>query len=61
MGTTVCLPKTEYDELLKKANLFDHYVEVEELSATELIEIEKVLKGSFLTKFEFIKRHAELS
>ncbi|MBD3259501.1 hypothetical protein GF371_02610 [Candidatus Woesearchaeota archaeon] len=61
MNTTVSIPKDEYDELVKKAVLFDHYIETEELTAEELKKVKEALKGPFLTKEEFLKRHPELS
>ena len=61
METSVIIPKEEYDELIKKVSLFDKYVETEELTEEELQQIRKALKGPFLTKAEFLKRHPELS
>ena len=61
MGTSVSVSKEEYDELVKKARLFDHYVETEELSAEELRRVKEAMKGPFLTKSEFLKKHTELS
>ena len=61
MQSTINMPKEEYDELLKKSKLFDHFIETEELTEEELKEINKALKGSFLTKAEFLKRHPELN
>lgn len=58
---TISIPKEEYDELVQKATLFDHYVETEELSEEEMKRIKTAMKGKFLTKSEFIKRHPELN
>ena len=55
------IPKDEYDLLRHKADLFDHFVEVEELSKEELAQVKKALKGPFLTKSEFLKRHKYLA
>lgn len=55
------IPKEEYDLLRNKADLFDHFVETEELSDEELADIKKALKGPFLTKAEFLKRHKDLA
>lgn len=60
MGTTVCIPKEEYDELIQKASLFEHYVKTEELSKDELKKIEESMKGPFMTKLGFLRRHPEL-
>ncbi len=60
MATTVMLPKDEYDTLLRKAALFDRYVETEELSKAELKRIKAALKGPFLTKAEFLRRHPRM-
>ena len=60
-GASVVIPKDEYDLLRNKAELFDHFVETEDLSKDELAKIEKALKGPFLTKAEFLKRHKDLS
>ena len=59
--SSVIVPKDEYDMLRTKADLFDHYVETEELSEEELSKVKKALKGSLLTKLEFLKRHPELA
>lgn len=61
METSVIIPKEEYDELIKKATFFEHYIETEELTKEELKEIKKAMKGPFLTKSEFLKKHPELS
>lgn len=58
---TVTLPKDEFDVIANKARLFEHYVETEELPATELKQIKKALKGPFLSKKTFLKKHPELS
>ena len=58
---TISIPKEEYDELVKKASLFDHYIETEELNEAELKRIKKAMKWPFLTKAEFLKKHPELN
>ena len=57
---SVIIPKDEYDLLKSKADMFDHYLENEELDEEELSQLKKALKGPFLTKAEFLKRHPEL-
>jgi len=57
---SVMIPKDEYEILKKKADLFDHYVETEELSESELSKIHEALKGQLLTKSEFLKRNPDL-
>lgn len=59
--TSVIIPKEEYDLLKNKADLFDHFITSEELSKEELVRIKKALKGPFLTKSEFLKRHPHLT
>lgn len=61
METSITIPREEYEELRIKASLFDHFVEIEELSAEELVKIKEALRGPFLTKEEFLKRHPELA
>ena len=61
MSETVMIPKKEYDLLKNKAELFDHFVETEELSKEELKTIKNALRGPFLTKSEFLKRHKDLA
>ncbi len=61
MGDTVVLPKEEYDALKRKADLFDHLVENEELTKEELASVENAMKGPFLTKSEFLKRHRDIA
>ena len=59
--STVIIPKEEYDLLKSKAVLFDQYIENEELSSNELASIRKAMKGPFLTKAGFLRRHPELT
>ena len=54
------LPKKEYDELVAKAKLFDHYVRTEQFTKKELSIIKKAMKGPFLTKSAFLERFPEL-
>lgn len=61
MGATISLPKTEYDFLRMKADLFDRYIETEELTRAELVKIKKSMKGPFLSKAEFLRRHPDLN
>jgi len=61
MNTSICIPKEEYDFLKRKADLFDHYVKSERLSKEELNQIKKAMKGPFLSKAEFLKRHPHLA
>ena len=61
MSQTITIPKEEYDLLKNKAELFEHFVETEGLSKKELNQIKKALKGPFLTKSEFLKRHKYLA
>jgi len=61
MGTEVMLSKEEYDELAKKAALFDQYIETEEITRAELKRIKLALQGPFLTKSEFLKRHPDVA
>jgi hypothetical protein len=60
MSETLIIPKEEYDLLKNKADLFDRYIEVEELSDKKLKQIKKAMKSSFLTKSEFIRKHPKL-
>jgi hypothetical protein len=59
--TSIIIPKDEYESLKIKADLFDQYIETEELTKEEEIAISKALKGPFLTKSEFLKRHKYLA
>lgn len=61
MSQTITIPKEEYDLLKNKAELFDHFLETEELSKEELAGIRKALKGHLLTKSEFLRRHKYLA
>ncbi len=58
---TVTVPKKEYEELARKAKLFDEFVETENLSEEELKRIKEALSGPFQSKEEFLKRHPELA
>lgn len=57
----VFIPKDEYDALKAKADVFDHYIETEQLTPKELAQIKKALKGPFLSKEEFLKKHTKLN
>ena len=61
MTETITLPKDEFDVIVNKAKLFEHYVETEELPRAELKQIKKALEGPFLSKKAFLKKHPELS
>ena len=61
MSESITIPKEEYDLLRHKSDLFDQYVETGELSKGELAKVREALKGPFLSKAEFLKRHRELS
>ena len=57
----IMIPKDEYDLLKTKADLFDRYIETEELTKEELAGIREAMRGPFMTKAEFLKRHPELA
>jgi len=61
MSSSISIPKEEYVFLKRKADLFDSFVESESLTKTELMKIKKALKGPFLSKLEFKKRHPDLA
>lgn len=61
VGSTLMIPKQEYDLLKSKADLFDRYVETEELTKEELAIIKEALKGPFMTKSAFLKKHSDLT
>ena len=61
MNETVIIPKEEYDLIKTKADLFDHFIEIEELDKKELAQIKKAMKGPLLTKSQFLKRHKYLA
>ena len=60
MDATVRVSKTEYDELVKKASLFDHFIETEELTKTELAQVKKAMQGKKLSKASFLRRYPDL-
>ncbi|MBI3412740.1 MAG: hypothetical protein HY051_01500 [Candidatus Aenigmarchaeota archaeon] len=60
MAETITIPRREYEDLKKKADIFNTIVETERLSATELRRLEKARRGSSITEGEFLKRHPEL-
>ena len=61
MSESIAIPQEEYDLLKNKAKLFDHFIETEELSKEELKKIKKAMKGPFLSKSEFLKKHSDLA
>lgn len=61
MKETITISKEKYEKLEKKAVLFDHFVENEELSQEELALIKEAMKGPFLSKEKFLRKHPELA
>ena len=61
MESTVVIPKQEYDDLRVKAELFEHYVQTEEINGRELSRIKRALKGPFIAQSEFLRRHPSLN
>jgi hypothetical protein len=60
MSDSIVISRDEYDSLRSKAELFDHFIETEELNTTELKNIKTALKGPFLGKNEFLKKRKHL-
>ncbi len=60
-NSSVMIPKSEYDTLRQKADLFDKYIETEELDEKELLLIKKALQGPLITKSEFLNRNPDLT
>jgi len=60
MTQTMILSKEEYNLLKYKANIFDHYIETEELTKKELSKIQNALKSNMISKDDFLKKHPEL-
>jgi hypothetical protein len=58
---TISIPKDEYEALKAKADIFDQFIESEELTDDEIDRINKAIKGPFLSKSEFQRRHRHLS
>ena len=58
---SVSIPKEEYDSLRYKAELFDRFVETDEFTRQEIRLIMKAMKGPFISKSEFMKRHPDLA
>ena len=54
------IEKGEYEELVRKAHLFDHFIEVEALTQDELKQIRKALKTHRVSESEFLGRHPDL-
>lgn len=55
------IPQDEYDLLKQKAELFDKFIETEELTAEEMKMVKKALKGPYMSKSDFLKKHPELA
>jgi hypothetical protein len=60
MSSTVSIPKNEYDELLRKANLLNSIVDTENLTDKELERLDKARMGASISEDEFLNRHPEL-
>ncbi|KCZ72097.1 hypothetical protein ANME2D_01499 [Candidatus Methanoperedens nitroreducens] len=60
MNSTVCIPQSEYNELLQKASLLDSIIDSESLTTEELERLKKARMGPSITEQEFLNRHPEL-
>ncbi len=60
MAETITIPRREYEDLKKKADILNTIVETEQLSATELRRLERARRGASITEGEFLKRHPEM-
>lgn len=60
MGSTVEIPQSEYNELLKKAKILESIIDTEALTSEELKRLKKARMGPSITEDEFLKRHPEL-
>jgi hypothetical protein len=56
----VMIPRDEYEILRNKAELFDRFIETEELTDDEMKIVKKALKGPYMSKSGFLKKHPEL-
>lgn len=61
VAQTITISKKKFEELQKKAQLFDSYVANEEISKEELAAIKEALKGPFLSKEDFLAQHPHLA
>jgi hypothetical protein len=60
MSSTVCIPQSEYDELLRKASLLNSIIDSESLTIEELERLKKARMGPSITEEDFLERHPEL-
>ncbi|GEM_PF-1734087 len=60
MNSTVCIPQSEYNELLQKASLLDSIIDSESLTTEELERLKKARMDPSITEEEFLNRHPEL-
>lgn len=60
MSSTICIPQSEYNELLQKASLLDSIIDSESLTTEELERLKKARMGPSMTEEDFLERHPEL-
>ncbi|VVB51183.1 Uncharacterised protein [uncultured archaeon] len=60
MDSTVCIPKSKYNELLQKVNLLETIIDSESLTLEELERLKRARMGPSMTEEDFLKQHPEL-
>ena len=60
MDSTVCIPKSKYNELLQKVNLLNTIIDSESLTLEELERLKRARMGPSPTEEDFLKQHPEL-
>ncbi len=60
MSSTVKIPQSEYDDLVKKAKILESIIDTEALNPEELERLKKARMGPSISEEEFLKRHPEL-
>ena len=60
MDSTVCIPKSKYNELLQKVNLLNTIIDSESLTLEELERLKRARMGPSITEEDFLKQHPEL-
>jgi hypothetical protein len=59
MDSTVCIPKSKYNELLQKVNLLNTIIDSESLTLEELERLKRARMGPSITEEDFLKQHPE--
>ncbi|MEE8400775.1 MAG: hypothetical protein V3R86_01295 [Candidatus Hydrothermarchaeaceae archaeon] len=60
MSSTVEIPQSEYNDLIKKAKIMESLIDTESLTPKDLDRLKKARLSPSITEADFLNRHPEL-